>query len=124
MKKRRLSYRDDKYHKVIYVHDQAGAITALEPGIIAIVAPEGRFKSLKFFCPCGCGTMVSINLAPGSGKAWHATIEPNDDVTLWPSVRLETGCRSHFVIWRNHARLLYGMMPRMSASDYKDWWSE
>jgi hypothetical protein len=84
--------------------------------------PGERPKSVKFICPCGCGEVVSVNLMPESGKAWQIEYEPKYGMSLWPSVWLNVGCCSHFILRRNKARLLFGKMPEMSKDAYEKWW--
>ena len=117
-----FSYRDIFYSGVVRVPDQATAIQALKDGVLVLVMPGEKPKSLKFLCPCGCGETISINLVPATGKAWRITYEPNSGLSLWPSVWLDIGCQSHFILRRNKARLLFGKMPEMSPEDLEKWW--
>ena len=118
-----FTYRDVSYDEVIRVPDQATASQQLKPGVLVLVMPGKRPKSLKFLCPCGCGEVISVNLMPESGKAWRIGYEPNCGMSLWPSVWLDVGCCSHFILRRNKARLLYGTMPEMSEEDLEKWWA-
>ena len=88
------------------------------------MAIESRVKSVKFLCPCGCGTVVSVNLAPGSGKAWGASVNEEGQISLWPSVWLQSGCRSHFIMRNSTARLFTGTLPRMTDKEYEEWWKK
>jgi len=116
-------YKDVVYRDVITVPDQATAGAQLKEGALVIVMPGERPKSLKFLCPCGCGVVVSINLIPESGKAWEMGVEPKYGISLWPSVWLDTGCCSHFILRRNKVRLLLGRMPKMTQAEFEKWWS-
>jgi hypothetical protein len=118
----RFSYRDILYPHTVRVPDQATAAQHLKPGALVLVMPGNRPKSLKFLCPCGCGEIISVNLMPESGRAWRLTYEPKLGVSLWPSVWLEVGCGSHFILRHNKARLLHGTMPKMSATELIKWW--
>ncbi len=55
-------------------------------------------------CPCGCGDQLTINLDRQSGSAWRF-VERGGEVTLYPSVWRESGCKSHFVVWQNRIYL-------------------
>lgn len=114
----RFSYHEIKYSKVVRAHDQAEASKLLKQGVLVLVIPNERAKSLKFLCPCGCGKIISVNLMPEAGKAWRVAFEPKLGLSLWPSVWLTTGCRSHFILRHNKARLLVGKMPRMSETEF------
>jgi uncharacterized protein DUF6527 len=120
----KFSYRDVFYSGIARVPDQATAAQELKPGVLVLVMPGERPKSLKFLCPCGCGDTVSINLMRESGKAWRIEYEPNLGLSLWPSVWLDVGCCSHFILRRNKARLLVGRMPKMSPEELERWWEK
>lgn len=119
----KFTYRDVKYSKVLRAHDQTEASALLEPGVLVLVIPNERVKSLKFLCPCGCGEIISVNLMPETGKAWRLTFEPKLGLSLWPSVWLTAGCRSHFILRHNKARLLFGKISRISEAELEKWWS-
>lgn len=117
-------YRDVKYPAVVRVPDQATAMQQLKPGALVLVMPGKRPKSLKFLCPCGCNDTISINLMPETGKAWRLTSDQNGTLSLYPSVWLDVGCCSHFILRRNNARLLFGKMPKMTADELERWWAQ
>jgi hypothetical protein len=120
----RFTYRDVPYSRVVTVPDQAAALGELKTGVLVIVMPNTRPKSLKLLCPCGCGEIISVNLMPETGKAWRIALEPGRGLSLWPSVWLSSGCRSHFILRRNRARLLFGEMPKMSPAELEKWWNQ
>lgn len=51
-------------------------------------------------CPDGCGQMLSVNLDSRSGKAWRL-YGRGDQLTLFPSVWRDDGCKAHFIVWKN-----------------------
>lgn len=51
-------------------------------------------------CPDGCGELLTINLDARAGKAWRA-YGSQEELSLFPSVWRETGCKSHFILWRS-----------------------
>lgn len=71
-----------------------------KPGDTAEVF-RGRVRSLLVKCPDGCGLTIVVNLDPRADKAWQMDIRKNE-CTLYPSVWLNDGCKSHFVVWRDH----------------------
>src|ERR1041384_6295147 len=101
-------FQDIFYPHIVKVPDQATAMAKLKPGIIVLVMPGNKPKSLKILCPCGCGDVVSINLMPQSAKAWRLWGDFRHGLSLWPSVWLDVGCKSHFILWQNTARLIRG----------------
>lgn len=62
----------------------------IKEGVVYICEPE-QYAMLR--CPCGCGTMLFLNLIPNTHPGW--TITGN---TIKPSMNRTIGCRSHFSI--------------------------
>lgn len=83
-----------------------------QPGDVVLV-DRGRPRSLVFACPDGCGSVLTINLDPRTGKAWRLYRRGNE-ISLHPSVWRDNGCRAHFVLWRD--RLLW-CGPRLQGGD-------
>jgi hypothetical protein len=73
----------------------------------AVLIERGRPRLLLLACPCGCGEQYPINLDDRAGKAWRFYRNRNSALTLFPSVWRDTGCGSHFIIWRDKI-LLFG----------------
>ena len=73
----------------------------------AVLVERGRPRLLLLSCPCGCGEEFPINLDERSGPAWRLYRNARTGISLFPSVWRESGCRSHYIIWRN-AILLFG----------------
>lgn len=69
------------------------------PGDAALVR-RGVLRSMVIACPDGCGEQLTINLDSRSGPAWRY-YGSCSDVTLFPSVWRNTGCRSHFIVWQS-----------------------
>jgi Family of unknown function (DUF6527) len=120
----KFKYRDVRYSQIVRAHDQAEAKRQLKTGVLVLVMPNERPKSLKFLCPCGCGEVVSVNLMPGNEKAWTLDYQPKRGISLWPSVWLTSGCQSHFILRQNKARLLFGKIPKMSSTELSSWWGK
>ena len=70
----------------------------------AVLIERGRPRLLLLSCPCGCGEEFPINLDPRAGPAWVLYGRSNA-LSLFPSVWRESGCRSHYVIWRGRILL-------------------
>lgn len=70
-----------------------------------VLVERGRPRLLMISCPCGCGELFPINLDPRAGPAWRLYRDPRRGVSLYPSVWRESGCESHYVIWRNRIYL-------------------
>jgi hypothetical protein len=65
-----------------------------------VVARSGP-RAVVFQCPCGCGDVLVINTDEAAeGRVWLLR-RTAETVSLAPSVWRTTGCRSHFIVWRN-----------------------
>jgi|SRR6267154_681817 len=73
----------------------------------AVLVQRGQPRWLLLKCPCGCGEDIPVNLDRRAGKAWRLYSEKKTGLTLFPSVWRDTGCGSHFIVWRNQI-LLFG----------------
>lgn len=69
------------------------------PGDFILVKRKG-FRNLIMLCPDGCGERLVVNLDPRVGPAWRY-YEKKKQVTLFPSIWRSSGCRSHFILWRD-----------------------
>jgi Family of unknown function (DUF6527) len=83
--------------KVVRRHE---ADSLLErPGDFVLVE-RGVLRSFVMACPDGCGETLTLNLDPRTDKAWRYYKKRNQ-ISVFPSVWRDTGCKSHFIIW-NH----------------------
>lgn len=69
------------------------------PGDASLVE-RGVTRAMVLKCPDGCGETLVVNLDPRSGKAWRLDRRQNS-TTVYPSVWLDGGCKSHFIVWRD-----------------------
>lgn len=86
------------------------------PGDVALVE-RGAVRTAVFQCPCGCGDMLVINLDPAAGSAWRHRVD-GEVLTLMPSVWRDSGCESHFILWRNE---LYWCGVTEEDTDARSW---
>lgn len=70
------------------------------PGDAVLIERENP-RWLLLSCPCGCREELPINLDPRAGPAWRLYGTRQLGLSLFPSVWRETGCKSHFIIWRD-----------------------
>lgn len=89
------------------VTSRVGAATLLAAPGDAVLVVRGTPRWLLLRCPCGCGEEIPVNLDSRAGKAWRLYGFPTEDLTVFPSIWRDTGCESHFVIWRGHI-LMFG----------------
>ena len=89
------------------VTSRVGAAALLEKAGDAVLVVRGTPRWLLLRCPCGCGEEIPVNLDGRAGKAWRLYRAPSEGLTVFPSIWRDTGCKSHFVIWRGHI-LMFG----------------
>ncbi|MCP3404053.1 DUF6527 family protein [Bradyrhizobium sp. CCGB01] len=66
-----------------------------------VLARDGQEDwSVGLRCPCGCGERLEMMLLQGVKPRWDVMLDDKGRVSLYPSVWLRTGCRSHFWIRR------------------------
>jgi|SRR5579859_977802 len=66
----------------------------------AVLVHRGQPRWLVIKCPDGCGEEIAVNLDRRTGAAW-SLYQKKGLLSLYPSVWRQSGCRSHFIIWRN-----------------------
>jgi hypothetical protein len=72
-----------------------------------VLVERGRPRLFLLSCPCGCGEEFPINLDSRAGQAWRLYRNGRAGLSIFPSVWRTSGCKSHYVIWRNRI-LLFG----------------
>ena len=72
---------------------------------VLIQRDQPRWLLLK--CPCGCSDEIPVNLDRRAGKAWRFYRDARLRVSVFPSIWRDTGCGSHFIVWRDQI-LLFG----------------
>ena len=92
-----------------------GAAGLLEAPGDAVLVTRGKPRWLLLRCPCGCGEEIPVNVDARAGKAWRLYRGSITGITLFPSVWRDTGCESHFVIWRNRI-LMFGCERELGDS--------
>lgn len=91
---------------VSVVPSRGQATSLLQKAGDAVLVERGSPRLLVLACPCGCGEQFPVNLDPRSGPAWHL-YKKHGSISVFPSVWRESGCRSHYIIWRSKI-LLFG----------------
>lgn len=83
------------------VESRAQANGKLRSSGDSVIIERGVPRLLLLKCPCGCGYEIPINLDGRAGKAWWLYRRHDSGLSLFPSVWLDSGCKSHFIIWRD-----------------------
>jgi hypothetical protein len=64
-----------------------------------IYSSNGYWWGAALACPCGCGSLIELNLLPEGNPSWKVTSHLDTSISLHPSVWRNLGCGSHF--WVN-----------------------
>lgn len=68
------------------------------------IVGEGEYRWFAAMkCPCGCGDIIKLNIRNDAHPYWRI-IEYKGTVSLEPSIRRLSGCRSHFYLRRGIIR--------------------
>lgn len=70
----------------------------VEAHTLYVIGQGNHRWSAALQCPCGCGAIVHVSLAKERRPRWEVVQHRDGTVTLYPSVRRITGCRSHFIV--------------------------
>ena len=73
----------------------------------------------EFFCPLGCGDIISLDISPKLQKKWNVTEHQDGNVTLSPSVWCTAECRCHF--WIRKGRIIWCEAPPFWIAFKKKW---
>lgn len=63
---------------------------------LVVAREEGDLWSAGMICPCGCKRRIELMLLSGVKPRWDLHVDRAGLPTLWPSVWVNDGCRSHF----------------------------
>jgi len=72
---------------------------------VYVVGENGHDWYAALLCPCGCGSVVELNLLPATRPRWRLRVRPSGTVSLRPSIWRRVGCRSHF--WLLEGRVVW-----------------
>jgi hypothetical protein len=68
-----------------------------------IVQEDGFQEQAAMVCPCGCRSVLHMNLLPDERPCWRVTRHSDGTASLQPSVSRQKDCMSHF--WFRHGRV-------------------
>lgn len=87
-----------------------------EPGD-GVLVRRGVLRSLVLACPDGCGDVLTVNLDKRAGPAWRI-YRNRRGLSVYPSIWRESGCESHFIVWRS--KILWCDFPDETMSGFYD----
>jgi Family of unknown function (DUF6527) len=76
----------------------------LESGKVYLIGENDHLWSAALKCPCGCGTVLEINLVPDIRPRWSVAEDKDGYVTIEPSIWRKKDCECHFRITRGMVR--------------------
>ena len=76
----------------------------LETDSIYLVGENDFLWSAALLCPCGCRSVVQLNLLPDAKPCWRIETHSDDTVTIAPSVWSRKGCGSHYFVRRGFVK--------------------
>jgi hypothetical protein len=68
-----------------------------------VVQEDGFEEQAAMLCPCGCGSVLHMNLMPDERPCWNVTYHDDGTATLHPSVWRKKDCGAHF--WFRRGRV-------------------
>lgn len=66
--------------------------------IVYIVGEPGNAWLIAFKCPCGCNSIIYLNLLVEAEPKWYYKISKKRRISIYPSVLGKRGCKSHFFV--------------------------
>lgn len=73
--------------------------------VLYVYSSNGHQWGTAFSCPCGCESLIELNLLPEGNPTWKVTRHWDSSVSLHPSVWRQVGCKSHF--WIKHGIVIW-----------------
>lgn len=87
--------------------DEVPPANVLHQARVYLVGEEGEPWQAAFLCPCGCLSLIQLNLLPETRPRWVLRLGFWNVVTLSPSVWRKQGCRSHFFMRKGRIQWCY-----------------
>lgn len=87
----------------------------LRPKRVYLVGEEGSIWYAVFACPCGCNEKVYTKFVKESRPRWTYEVNPDNSISLSPSVWRNKGCKSHFFLRNGEIRWCNSINQEMRA---------
>ena len=65
---------------------------------IYIIGESGNQWLIAFKCPCGCDSIIHLNLLEDAEPRWNYKITSKKRINIFPSIWRIKGCKSHFIV--------------------------
>lgn len=87
--------QDEQKSKILFIEDLP---EILLEDVFYIVQDGLEPESLAFKCPCGCSSIIILNLLKDASPKWEFEITLENNLIVLPSIWRTTGCKSHFFV--------------------------
>ncbi len=91
-------------HKIEQVEE---APTILHDRTIYLVGNIDEPWVIAFKCPCGCNSIIHLNLLEDAEPRWKYSLTSKKRVTISPSIWRTKGCKSHFFIRKSRVNWVW-----------------
>lgn len=82
-------------HKIVHVDELSENVN---DRTIYIVGHIEEPWLLAFNCPCGCHSLIQLNLLKEADPCWKYKVTKKQKINISPSIWRHSGCKSHFFI--------------------------
>jgi hypothetical protein len=93
--------------------------TSLRTNTVYVVMDEHEPWYAAFVCPCGCKSVLHMNLLPDERPCWRLSDHNDGTVSIEPSIFRKVGCESHF--WIRRGRIDWCRYQSISANNQDLW---
>lgn len=97
-KKKIKANNNTTYFNSIIIMNNIPNEDSLKEGDFAEVVYKNQSYWAIFMCPCGCKNVISLPLQKCHKIYWKLKPSIDNKPTLYPSIRQNNGCMSHFWI--------------------------
>lgn len=78
----------------------------MKRNVVYLVGERSYLWAAAFFCPCGCGELITLNLLKEARPRWKFHIRWGR-ISLFPSIWRKVGCGSHFHVRKGKIKWSY-----------------
>lgn len=72
---------------------------------IVVTVEDEEIWCVGLKCPCGCGYTIELPIIKEAKPRWDLNINLQNQISLYPSVFLKKGCKSHF--WVKNGKIIW-----------------
>lgn len=72
---------------------------------IVVTVEDEEIWCVGLKCSCGCGYTIELPIIKEAKPRWDLNINLQNQISLYPSVLLKKGCKSHF--WVKNGKIIW-----------------